>query len=227
LGSPEEQVAYFEPIVEENPEDIDAWKALAEAYDDLGQRAKLKEARVKIYELDPTFESALDLAEFAQSNANYAEADKYFKEALDLAEDESVKRDIYLDLADANISLRRLSQAKNYVQQAIKIDPEHGLSYIKMATVYGEAITQCTEDRSLEPQDRVVYWVVIDYLNKAKQMDSSVTNTVNSQLSQYKAVTPTTEDKFMTLNFEDGDQVKVNGSLNECYSFINETTTVR
>jgi tetratricopeptide (TPR) repeat protein len=227
LGSPEEQIAYFEPIVEQNPEDIDAWKALAEAYDELGNRSKLKSARQKINELEPTFDSALELAELAQSNANYAEADKYFNQALDRAEEEAVKRDIYLDLADANISMERLSKAKQYVQQAINIDPEHGNAYIKMATVFGAAITQCTQDRKLQAEDKVVYWLVIDYLNKAKSVDSSVSNTVNSQLSRYEEVTPNTEDKFFTLSLEDGQSIKVDSSLMGCYGFINESTTVR
>ncbi|HBQ58977.1 MAG TPA: hypothetical protein DD671_04965 [Balneolaceae bacterium] len=227
LGSPEEQVEYFAPIVEENPADIDAWRALAEAYDDLGERAKLKEARLKINELDPSFESAMALAELAQSNANYAEADRYFKESIERAEEEAVKRDIYLDLADANISMGRLTQAKRYVQNAINIDPNHGNSYIKMATVYGAAVTQCTEDRKLQAEDKVVYWLVIDYLNKAKSIDSSVSNTVNSQLNQYEEVTPNTEDKFFTLGLEDGQSIKIDSSLMSCYGFINESTTVR
>ena len=210
LGSPEEQIAYYEPIVEENPDDIEAWTALKNAYDELGEREKMKEALLKINELEPSFESAMDLGEFAQSNANYAEADKYFTEALERTEDEQLERDIHLNLADANISMSKLAQAKRHVQQAINIDPDYGNAYIKMAT-----------------KDRVVYWVVIDYLNKAKQMDSSVANTVNRQLSTYQDVTPSTEDKFLTLNYEDGERITVDGSLMDCYSFINETTTVR
>ncbi|WP_071594709.1 tetratricopeptide repeat protein [Gracilimonas tropica] len=227
LGSPEEQVAYFEPVVKENPQDLDAWKALAEAYDDLGERAKLKQARVKINELEQSFDSALDLAELAQSNANYAEADKYFKEALSRAENDDLKVEIYLDLADANISMERLAQAKNYVQEAINLEPNNGNAYIKMATVYGSAVTQCTEDRKLQAEDKVVYWLVIDYLNKAKSVDPSVANTVNNQLSTYQDVTPNSEDKFFTLDLEDGQTVRIDGSLMDCYSFINETTTVR
>lgn len=227
LGSPEEQIEYFEPIVEENPEDLDAWNALAEAYDELSNREKLKEAREQINELDPSFESAMDLAELAQSNANYAEADKYFKEAIDRAEEESVKRDIYLDLADANISLGNLSQAKEYVQEAIDLDPEHGNSLIKMATVYGAAVTQCTEDRKLQAEDKVVYWLVIDYLNKAKSVDPSVANTVDRQLNQYEEVTPNTEDKFFTLGLENDQSINIDSSLMSCYGFINESTTVR
>jgi hypothetical protein len=126
-----------------------------------------------------------------------------------------------------HINLESLSTAKRYVQDALAIDANDGAAYIKMATIYGAAVTQCTEDRTLEAADKVVYWLVIDYLNKAKQIDPSVANTVNRQLSSFEEVTPNSEDKFFTLNLENGQTIRVDGSLNSCYSFINESTTVR
>ncbi|MBD3617224.1 MAG: tetratricopeptide repeat protein [Gracilimonas sp.] len=227
LGSPEEQIAYFSPLVEEDPENIDAWKALESAYENLDNREKLNEVKLKINELEPTYDSALDLAEFARSNANYSNAVKYYKEALDRASEDAQKKDLYLRLADMHISLEQLSTAKSYVQDALAIDPNDGRAYIKMATIYGAAVTQCTEGRKLEAEDKVVYWLVIDYLNKAKNIDSSVANTVNQQLSTYEDVTPNSEDKFFTLNLENGQKITVDGSLRSCYSWINETTTVR
>jgi hypothetical protein len=94
-------------------------------------------------------------------------------------------------------------------------------------TIYGAAVTQCTSDRKMEAQDRVVYWLIIDYLNKAKQQDPSVASTVNRQLPNYEAVTPSTEDKFFTLSLENGQKLTIDGSLMSCYSWINETVTVR
>lgn len=227
LGSPEEQIAYFTPIVEEDPENVDAWKALEEAYDELDDRKKLNEVKLKINELDPTYESAMDLAEFARGNAEYQKAVEYYNQALERTDDDSEKKDLYLRLADMHINLEELGTAKGYVQDALDIDPNDGAAYIKMATIYGAAVTQCTEGRKLEASDKVVYWLVIDYLNKAKKIDSSVASTVDRQMSSFEEVTPNSEDKFFTLNLENGQTIKVDGSLNSCYSFINESTTVR
>ena len=58
--------------------------------------------------------------------------------------------------------------------------------------------------------------MVVDYLNRAKSVDAGVTNTVNSQLATYEAVTPSTEDKFFTLGYEQGQRVQVNGTLDSC-----------
>ena len=227
LGSPEEQVAYFVPIVEENPDDLAAWKSLESAYEELENRQKRKEALIKINDLEPTFDSALQLAELAKGNANYAEAAKYFKQSLNRATGDEQKVEIYLDLADVNMNLEKLSTAKGNVQDALKLAPNNGNAYIKMATIYGAAVTQCTEDRKLEAADRVVYWLVVDYLKRAKEKDSSVSSTVNRQLPTFEAVTPSTEDKFFTLNLENGQKISVDGSLMPCYSWINESTTVR
>lgn len=227
LGSPEEQAAYFEPIVEENPENVEAWQALANAYRELGQRADQKKALLKINEIEATYESALNAAEQAESDANYREAAKYFEQALERAETDKQREDLYMNLADAYISLEELQTAKNYVNDAMKIAPNDGAVYIKMATVYGAAVTKCTSGRKLEAADKVVYWLVIDYLNKAKQVDSSVASTVNRQLSTYQDVTPNAEDKFFTLGYEEGQKVRIDGSLMSCYSWINETVTVR
>jgi len=227
LGSPQEQVAYFEPIVEEDPDNLDAWKALEGAYESLDQRDRLDEVKVKINELDPTYESAYDLAEFDRSNAHYSDAIRYYEQALQRAETDDQRQDVYLRLADMNINTENLQSAKRYVQEALQIDPNDGNTIIKMATIYGAAVKKCTQGRKLEAADKVVYWVVIDYLNKAKRADPSVSGTVNQQLSTYQDVTPNSEDKFFTLNLEDGDTIRVDGSLMDCYSWINETTTVR
>lgn len=227
LGSPEEQIAYFSPLVEEDPENLEAWKALESAYEDLDDREKLNEVKLKINELEPTYESAMGLAEFARGNADYQDAVEYYNQALERTDNNSQRKDLFLRLADMHINLESLSTAKRYVQDALAIDANDGAAYIKMATIYGAAVTQCTEDRTLEAADKVVYWLVIDYLNKAKQIDPSVANTVNRQLSSFEEVTPNSEDKFFTLNLENGQTIRVDGSLNSCYSFINESTTVR
>ena len=227
FNSPEERKTFYEGKLESNPEDIDALHGLADALEALNMVQDRITVLYKIHQLAPSFESALDLAKVEQGNANYRGALALYKEALEKATTDKDKKEINLSIADVYVSLGQLQNAKTHITAAIRIDPNYGLAYLKMANVYGAAVQSCTESRKLEAKDRVVYWVVVDYLNKAKQVDRSVTNTVNSQLATYEAVTPSTEDKFFTLSYEDGQEVKVDGSLMSCYSWINETTIVR
>ncbi len=234
LGSPEEQIAFFNCSEEpgkgglaDEPENIEILEACKGAYkqlDDLSNMARLSRT---LHDLQPTFQSASDLGDIEKGNARYSSALTFYKQALTLAETEEDKLSLYLDLSDVSISLGQLKDAKGYAQQAIKANPNFGRAYIEMARIYGAVISKCTEDRKLEATDKVVYWVVIDYLNLAKRKDPSVANTVNSQLSTYEAVTPTAEDKFLKLNYKDGEKIKIDGSLMPCYSIVNETTTAR
>ncbi len=233
LGSPEEQIAFFNCSAEgegglaDDPTNLEILETCLGAYKQLDDLSNLARIGKALHELQPTFQSASDLGDIEKGNARYTAALDYYKQALSLAETEEDKLSLYLDLSDVSISLGKLKDAKGYAQQAIKANPNFGRAYIEMARIYGAVISKCTEDRKLEATDKVVYWVVIDYLNLAKRKDPSVANTVNSQLSTYEAVTPSAEDKFLKLNYKDGEKIKVDGSLMPCYSIVNETTTVR
>ena len=227
FNTPEERLEFCGAKLDENPESIEDLKCVAEAQEDLNMTVEFLQTTLLIHELEPTFDSALTLAETEKGNSSYTSAAEYFKQALEMADNDTDKKNINLELADVYSSTGELSTSKRYVQDALAIDDAFGRAYIKLASVYGQAVSSCTESRKLEARDKVVYWVVVDYLTRAKSVDASVTNTVNSQLATYEAVTPSTEDKFFTLAYEQGQRVQVNSSLDSCYSWINESTVVR
>ena len=227
FNTPEERLEFCGAKLEENPESIEDLKCVAEAQEDLNMTAEFLQTTLIIHGLDPTFESALTLAETEKGNSSYSTAAEYFKEALTMADNDNDKKNINLELADVYSSTGELPTSKKYIQDALAIDDSFGRAYIKLASIYGQAVSSCTESRKLEARDKVVYWVVVDYLNRAKSVDAGVTNTVNSQLATYEAVTPSTEDKFFTLGYEQGQRVQVNGTLDSCYNWINESTVVR
>ena len=227
FNTPVERLEFCGAKLEENPESIEDLKCVAEAQEDLNMTVEFLQTTLLIHELEPTFDSALTLAETEKGNSSYTSAAEYFKQALEMADNDTDKKNINLELADVYSSTGELSTSKRYVQDALAIDDAFGRAYIKLASIYGQAVSSCTESRKLEARDKVVYWVVVDYLTRAKSVDASVTNTVNSQLATYEAVTPSTEDKFFTLAYEQGQRVQVNSSLDSCYSWINESTVVR
>jgi tetratricopeptide (TPR) repeat protein len=228
FGSPEDVIAYYKPILESEPQNIEALKALERAYQDQDNQAELTKIRRALHKAQPTFNSAKSLAETEASNARYGEAIKLYKQALKMAKNDADKKQINLRVANAYINQGDIKTADTFADAAIKIDPNFGQAYIAKATIYNAAVTNCVADRKLEAKDRMVYWLIIDYLNMAKAKDPSVANTVNSQIGNYEAVTPTGEDKFLRLdNLENGQKVKIDGSVAPCYAWINKTTTVR
>ena len=226
FDSPEERIAFLEGQLEENPDSTQIIQDLADLYSDQNQPQKAIEMRRKLYEQNPNFENTRALADNAISNANYDQAIKYLTEAIDKTEDQQQKARVALDISDAYLNKGNLQEARRYARQAADFDSDWGEPYIQIANIYGQTVSQCTEGRKMEREDKVVYWLVLDYLDRARQVDQTVANQVQNQYRSYQPVTPTTEEKFFK-GWEKGDKMQVDKSLMPCYSWINETTTVR
>ncbi len=107
----------------------------------------------------------------------------------------------------------------------MKVDPKWGQPYLKMAKIYAQAVNDCGGS-NMTRLDKVVYWLVLDYLDKAKRIDPSTAGTVAQQYKVYEQATPSVEEKFYE-NWKKGQKIKIDASLKKCYGWIDETTTVR
>ena len=228
FDSPEERMAFLEQRMKENPENVEVLKDLQELYRNQEMPQKAREISQKLYDLNPNYENTRALAEIAISNANYNEAIKYLKEAMDKASNDQQRAEISLQISNAYLNSERLQSARRYAREAIDYDSDWGKPYIQVADVYARAVSQCTSDRKMERRDKTVYWLVLDYLDRAREVDPNVANEVSRKYKSYSSVTPTTEEKFFWQPpLEEGDDFEINSSLMECYGWINETTTVR
>jgi tetratricopeptide (TPR) repeat protein len=226
FDSPGERITFLEGKLEEDPENVDVLNQLRDLYENQGNNQKLSELNKKLYEVDPSYENSLALGESAMSDARYDEAIEYFKEALDKTEKADQKAAIALNISDAYLNSEQLQSAREYARTAADNDDSWGKPYIQIADIYARTVNQCTNNRELETEDRVVYWLVLDYLSRAKQIDSSVSNEADRKRESYVSVTPSTEQQFFK-NWEEGQTLQVNSSLHSCYSWISESTTVR
>lgn len=226
FDSPEERIAFLESELKKDPKNVKVLNQLQNIYEQQDMTQKLNEVSKKLYEINPNYENALALGESAMSDARYDEAIQYFKEALDKAKKAEQKAAIALNISRAYSNQDQLQSARRYARMAARNDSDWGKPYIQIADIYAQAVSECTENRKMEVEDRVVYWLVLDYLNKAQRVDSSVSNEVDRKKQAYAPVTPSTEQIFFK-NWKDGQQLTVDSSLASCYGWINETTTVR
>lgn len=226
FDSPTERIAFLEEKLKENPEDPELLGELADLYEQQEMVDKASQMNKRLYELDPNYENTKNLADIAIENANYDQALRYLKEAMGKTDNSQQLAEINFEISEAYLNKDNLQQARRYARQAANQDPNWGQPYMQIATIYARAVNNCTSGRKMEREDKVVYWLVLDYLDKAKRVDSSVSSAVSRQYQSYKPVTPTTEEKFFK-GWETGDKMKVDESLNPCYGWINETTTVR
>ena len=138
------------------------------------------------------------------------------------------KADIAIQISDAYLNSEELQNARKFAREALNYDSEWGKPYIQIADIYAQAVSQCTSDRKLTPKDKAVYWLVLDYLDRAENTDSSTSSEVERKYKSYQPVTPTKSEKFFWKPpLEEGDDFEINKDLMKCYGWINETTTVR
>lgn len=222
--SPEERIQFINSQLESNPDDLELKSELFELHQRAGNRQKVRELAIELYEMDPSFDNIMRMADYASANAQYSESNRYLKQALEQTDDNKVKAELNLEISDNYLNMRNLRTAREYARRAQRQNPNWGNPLIKHAEIYAQAVTECSTQ--LDRLDKVVYWLVIDYLERARQVDSSVASTVQRQIPNYRGVTPNPDEKFYA-GWENGDTIRIDGSLKDCYAWINETTTVR
>jgi predicted negative regulator of RcsB-dependent stress response len=226
--NPKQRIAYLEKKVSNNPKDEKDLKTLRRLYRQQNNSEKVQQINQKLYKLDPSYDNATSLANAAISNDNYTKAITYLKKAGSKTDDSSKLKVINLNLARSYLHEGQLKTARNYARKSRHEDSKWARPYIIIADIYAHQVKKCTANRNLTKDDKAVYWLVVDNLNKAKRLatDSAVKSTINDQLQTYRQYTPTKDDIFFK-GWKKGQTIKINSSLDPCYSWIDETTKVQ
>lgn len=226
FSDPEERITFLESRLADNPQDEELISELATLYEGQGNRQKAIEYAEMLYDVNPNYENTRKLADYAKADAQYGKAIRYLTEALDKTDNNRTKRNIALEISEAHQNNDNLQSAREYAQQAISYDGSWGRPYLRIASIYASAVSQCTSGRTIDRDDRTVYWLVLDYLDKARETDSSTASAVQRQYRTYEPVLPSGEDKFFR-GWEPGDEIRIGSNISDCYAWINETTSVR
>ncbi len=195
-------------------------------YDEINESEKAAEAARELYSMNPNYQNTRYVADMLLSDGNYADAINYLKESKELAENDTDRKEIALEIAESYQQTDRFEEARDYVQRALAIDDTYGEAYMRMSAIYARTISNCTGGDVLGREDRTVYWLVVDYLEKAAEHDPSLASNANNRAESYTEAMPSAEDKFFN-DWEDGDSFTIDGELSQCYAWINEETTVR
>lgn len=219
--SPEERMAFLEGRLEKDPQDAEVATELFNLYRAMELSGKMEAMGQKLLAMEPSPRVYRLLAELKYENGAYAESIALNQKALDMAgeDDTTIKRDILYNMALSNYELSNLQAARNQARQTTRLDSKFGRGHMLIGDIYARSVTGSAFDR----EDRAVYWLVLDYYERAKRADESLTSTVNSKMSRYRGAMPTTEDKFFK-GWKAGQSFPINYGR---YAWIGETTTVR
>lgn len=140
---------------------------------------------------------------------------EYYNQAIELDDDKTSIAGTYYLMATLYFAKENYDRSRSCLQKCLQNNPNRGDAYILLAQLY-----YVKRDWSNEPVlNRCAYFAVIDKLEQAKKVDSSVAAKANELISTYKKQCPDANDLFM-LGYKVGDQIEIKG-------WINETTTIR
>lgn len=218
--SPEERYTYLQSELEKDPANVEMIRELFDLAQDLDYRSDATEYGNQLLEVQPTASVYRKLGAMRLEDGDAEGALELMDKALSLSENPNDRRDTYYNMATAEQQLGRLSRARTSFRQALDIDPTFGRALLGIGDLYVTAIANCG---SFEREDRAVYWLASDYFQRAKSVDASLAQAADQRVRQYRAYYPDAEAMFF-MKWNQGDRYEINKG---CYSWINESTTVK
>ena len=151
-------------------------------------------AVTSMHKNDPSYNSAYFLYKLHSNRGNVDQAVTYLEEAI-AAEASGPEVDAEYLYELANYALKNKMKGKAYDAARKAADLDYGFAgkaYFLMGTIWGS--TACGGN---EIQRRAPYWVAVDYLQKAKAADASLTEDANRLIGSYSAYYPQAAEAFM------------------------------
>jgi tetratricopeptide (TPR) repeat protein len=206
----------FTAGVEKNPSDTAMLKKVITMLTESGcQGSELfYRAATRLYDTEPSAASAAQLAEMNVARKKYSEAEKYYTEAIDLETNNVIKSGLLTKLATIELTSDKKQAARDFAKAAYSLDQANGNALYIIAEAYaGARVGEAFENQT-------VYWVVVDYLVRAKNTDPSLKTQADERIAIYSRLYPTKEEAFFRSLVNEGAAYNVGG-------WVNESTTIR
>ena len=160
----------------------------------------------KLHETNPSAVSSEKMGIMSLKNQDYKAAETYFKQALEMGQDEAKKADYYIELTQAQSSMGSYSAARSNARKVAELKKNYGLPYLMIGDMIAGSASSCASDDVCKA--KAIYWLAVDYYNKAKAVDPSLSDKANGKIASYKRYYPTKEDCFF-IGVKEGDTVEL------------------
>lgn len=147
----------------------------------------------KYYEIKPSSEIALFLAQGFQNRAEFDKAMKYLEEALSVETDPAEKEKLYVRIGIIGLSTKNYAAAIDAAKEVKNLNPENGFAYFIQGQCYA-ASANCTELKC-----QACYWAAYDSMSQAVSLLASEPETqkiAETMMNHYRQVFPTKEECF-------------------------------
>ncbi len=212
-----ELVPSFSKKLEAEPGNIDLLRKITTMLDGKGctDSEVYFKATLKLYELEPSPESAFLIGKMYYKRGEYGSAARYLNQASGMA-DSSDLADNYLLLATTYLHLQQYSNGRTAALNAARMRPGDGRPYLLIGDMYAGSASDCGDNKLTK---KVAFWAAVDKYYRAKSVDPGLESEANQKIGTYSAYFPVMEDIFF-YGLKEGDSYTVG-----CW--INESTTVR
>lgn len=174
----------------------------------------------KYYEIKPSSENAMFLAQAFQNKGDYSRAVKYLDEAMATETDPAELEKLNVRIALVELVANHIPGAFAAARKAVELNSENGLAYFVMAQCHAVSAGQCG---GFEGQ--AAFWAAYDTMSKAVKylegQDADYLEQAKQSLTAYSYRFPTKEECFMR-DMAAGSSYKV-----QCGTAAGVITTVR
>lgn len=167
----------------------------------------------KYYEVKPSSETAMFLAQAFQNKGDYARAIKYLNEALAVEKDNAERAKLLVRISLVELVSNDYAGAASAARQARDLDPENGVPYFVLGQCYASSASACGGFAG-----QTAFWAAYDTMSKAVELlqnseeGQSYLPTAKTLLGGYRNRFPTSEECFFN-EVKDGARYTVNCGL--------------
>lgn len=213
-------IKLYEPRFNEIAGNVDALKKVLRMLDkqDCTDGDLFAKASEKLYELEPSAEAAFNMGRLFMKRNEIAKGKDYYLQAIGVEKDALLLSKYYFELGTYTFATEHnYQEATNYLRKAIANDSNNAKAYLVLADVFA-SYSKYYGEKDIEHTS--LFWLAVDYLNKAKKIDPEQASKANEKIAYYAQYFPTKEALFFEGGLQDGQAYRIG-------SWINETTTVR
>lgn len=209
----EELVQIYTPKYNANPSDTNILVQIIAFFEksNCTDEDLFLKASMSLDKVNPSSLSKFGIGRSLLKKERYSDAIEYFKQAGSMAETRQGKENAYKYTALTYLTIKQYSNAKTYALKMLESNSSSAEAYMIIgdAYLYGASSvgeTECTQGGG--------YWAAIDKYQKAKSLDSSVTDKANKKIASCQSQFPKKESCFFE-NIVDGQAYHVGGWINE------------
>ncbi len=150
----EQLIAMYTPKVEQNKDNVTYLRSAMTvlANNECDDTDVYYAAAKYAYDIEPTYESAIGMAQFSKKQDKLNDMLTYYNKAIELCQTDKTRGRICMNIANSLINGKQYTGAQVYLDRATEYDNDlAGQAYLKKAVVltalgqYSEALTCCTQ----------------------------------------------------------------------------------